>query len=152
MIRLASAADDQTIARHYLALWDSYGTPAEHYRPDAAGEVLTFLKAGREQHALAVFLALDEERIVGSAGCQLHTSPFPEVIRSEYRRFGYIWSVYVEPSHQRRGIAKELVSHAINYLRDLGCTTVSLNSSAAGKKLYCDLGFQLASEMRLPLT
>jgi ribosomal protein S18 acetylase RimI-like enzyme len=152
VIRPALPAEDEIVARHYRALWDSYGTPPDHYRADAIEQVLAFLDVGREQHELAVFFAVDGDAIVGSAGCQLHTSPFPEVIKPEHRRFGYIWSVYVEPTHQRKGIAKQLVSHAIEHLRGLGCTIVSLNSSVAGRQLYRSLGFEDATEMRLSLT
>jgi ribosomal protein S18 acetylase RimI-like enzyme len=150
-IRQASEADDAILVRHYLALWESYGTPPEHLRPDAEARILAFIVAGRDHHRLASFLAQEAGQTVGSASCQVHTPPFPEVITAEHRLFGYIWSVYVESEWRRRGIARKLVQGAIGHLRETGCTHVALHSSEAGQPLYEQLGFNLGREMRLPL-
>jgi ribosomal protein S18 acetylase RimI-like enzyme len=99
----ATANDDDTLASHYLALWESYGTPKEHFAPDARAQTIAFLREGRQHRGLNAFLALIDNNIAGSAACQLHISPYPEVIKQAHRRFGYIWSVYVEPQYRKRG-------------------------------------------------
>jgi len=41
-IRMATPDEDEVLVGHYLKIWDSYGTPPEHYRPDAAARILSF--------------------------------------------------------------------------------------------------------------
>ncbi|WP_244441723.1 hypothetical protein [Rhizobium grahamii] len=49
---------DDIIVAHYLAIWESYGTPRENLRPNPRAIVLDFLQTGREQFELASFIAL----------------------------------------------------------------------------------------------
>lgn len=148
-IRMATPDEDDLLVRHYLKIWDSYGTPPEHYRPDAVARILSFISSGREQRRLTSFLAIVEGEIAGSVSCQLHQSPFPEVIREEQRLHGYIWSVYVADAFRRRGIAQALTGRAADYLKSIGCTTAVLHASEAGEPVYRTVGFELAKEMRL---
>ncbi|MBB4237366.1 GNAT family N-acetyltransferase [Rhizobium esperanzae] len=148
-IRMATPGEDEVLVGHYLKIWDSYGTPPEHYRPDAAVRILSFIRSGREERRLATFLAVVDREIAGSVSCQLHQSPFPEVIREEQRLHGYIWSVYVADAFRRRGIAQALTDKAVGYLKSIGCTTVVIHASDAGEPVYRTVGFELAKEMRL---
>ncbi|OWV65253.1 acetyltransferase [Rhizobium sp. R339] len=150
-IRMATPDEDEILAGHYLKIWDSYGTPPEHYRADAAARILSFLRSGRAERRLASFLAVIDGEIAGSVSCQLHQSPFPEVIREEQRLLGYIWSVYVEDVFRRRGIALALTKAAVGYLKSIGCTTAVIHASDAGEPVYRSVGFEIAKEMRLKL-
>jgi GNAT superfamily N-acetyltransferase len=150
-IRRATEADDDTLVRHYLAVWESYGTPEEHYYSDAPARVRAFIQDTRLKLGLGVFVATVHNVAVGSVACQLQSSPYPDVVMPEHRRYGYIWSVFVEPDHRKRGIAQALVESALGHLRSIGCTKAVLHSSDAGKQLYAQIGFQPASEMRLVL-
>ena len=150
-IRPATAADDPILVRHYLALWESYGTPPEHYWADSEARILAFIVEGRDRWRLAAFLAEEGGEVVGSVACQMYASPYPEVVAAEHRCFGYIWSVYVDPQHRRRGVARGLVERAVAHLKAMDCTHVALHASEAGKPLYEGLGFEPATEMRLPL-
>ncbi|MBB3648934.1 ribosomal protein S18 acetylase RimI-like enzyme [Rhizobium sp. BK619] len=148
-VRMATPDEDEVLVRHYLKIWDSYGTPPEHYRPDAAARILSFIRSGREERCLTSFLAIVDGEIAGSASCQLHQSPFPEVIREEQRLHGYIWSVYVADAFRRRGIASALTNKAADYLKSIGCTTAVIHASDAGEPVYRAARFELAKEMRL---
>ncbi|MBX5153607.1 GNAT family N-acetyltransferase [Rhizobium lentis] len=148
-IRVATPDEDEILVEQYLKIWDSYGTPPEHYRPDAVARILSFLRSGREERRLASFLAIVDDEIAGSVSCQLHQSPFPEVIRPEQRLHGYIWSVYVAEAFRRRGIALALTNKAVGYLKSIGCTTAVIHASDVGEPVYRNAGFELAKEMRL---
>ena len=110
LIRESGRDEDEVLVRHYRAVWDSYGVGEEFIRPDAEQVVRDFIKAGRDHYQLAAFLALIDDNVVGSAACQLHQSPYPEVIMPSYRLLGYIWSVYVEPDFRQKGIAQQLMA------------------------------------------
>ena len=148
---MATPDEDEILAGHYLKIWDSYGTPPEQYSSDAAARILSFLRTGRVERRLASFLAVIDGEIAGSVSCQLHQSPFPEVIREEQRLLGYIWSVYVEDAFRRRGIALALTKEAVGYLKSIGCTTAVIHASDAGEPVYRAIGFEIAKEMRMKL-
>jgi ribosomal protein S18 acetylase RimI-like enzyme len=148
-IRTATPDEDEILVGHHLKIWDSYGTPPEHYRPDAAARILSFIRSGREERRLTSFLAIVDGEIAGSASCQMHQSPFPEIIQPEQRLHGYIWSVYVADAFRRRGIALALTNKAVAYLKSIGCTTAVIHASDAGEPVYRAAGFELAKEMRL---
>jgi GNAT superfamily N-acetyltransferase len=147
-IREASAAEDDVLIRHYLALWASYEIFNDQMRPDASEQSRAFIRDSRAHRQLAVFHASVEGEVVGSVACDLRILPYPEVVRSEFRKQGYIWSVFVEPAHRRKGIARRLVERAIAHLRSIGCTVVMLNASEDGEPLYAGMGFVLGKEMR----
>ncbi|HEV7254273.1 MAG TPA: GNAT family N-acetyltransferase [Mesorhizobium sp.] len=150
-VRSGTPANDATVAEHYLAIWRSYGTSQEHFRDDALDVTLAFIRHARARLGLGTFLAFLDGEVAGSAACNLQIPTDPEVIRPEIRRHGYIWSVYVDPRFQHRGIGRALVNRAVGHLREIGCHKAVLHASDAGIRLYEQAGFSLATEMRLPL-
>ena len=78
----------------------------------------------------AFLVALDGERVVGYVGCH-H-------IAGE----GYITNVAVDPACRRMGIARALLTHALNEWRDLSRSTLEVRvSNAPAIALYEGLGF-----------
>lgn len=147
----ATPAQDDILVRHYLAIWKSYGTPADHFDVKPADQVGRFIEDGRALRQLATFLAFDGNTAAGSVSCQVNLSPYPEVLKPAIHKHGYIWSVYVEPNYRRQGISRHLTLLAVDYLRSIGCTAVVLHASDAGEPMYRSLGFEPAKEMRLKL-
>ena len=148
----ATSQQDDILIKHYLAIWDSYGIPPEHFAPDAEMNVRKFIAEGRLHRELASFIAMANDTVVGLVSCQAHLSPYPDVLKLEVRKYGYIWSVFVEPTYRRQGASKQLVSLAVKHLKAIGCTVVVLHSSDAGESVYASLGFKLAKEMRLTIS
>lgn len=151
-IHEASAEEDALIAHHYLALWDSYGFSRSQHIPESATIVRSFIDEARQASELRAFLCRTEGQAIGSAACQVRRAPYPEVLQPEVRKIGYIWSVYVAPTHRRRGIARRLMQACLDHLRDIGCTSIILHSSDAGMNLYKSFGFEGTSELRLKLS
>ncbi len=135
----------------YLAVWESYGVPAEHFSGDKRASVREFLAISRNQYEGGVVIAGHDAIIVGSVGYQVQVPQFPEVLRRDIRKVGYLWTVYVEPEARGHGIATAMVSRTVEQLRAIGCTMVVLHASDAGAPLYSRLGFAFAKEMRLSL-
>ena len=67
------------------------------------------------------------------------------------RRLAYLHSVYTEPEHRRRGLARRIVWAAIEACRANGLRRLTLHASDEGRPLYESLGFQQTNEMRLVL-
>ena len=101
--------------------------------------------------AFQAYVATIGDRIVGSVSCQIFAGLYPMPFQPDFRKYGYIWNVYVEPDYRRRGIATKLTKRAIAYLHSLNCTHAILHASVYGKPVYEKLGFVPKNEMILEL-
>lgn len=150
-IREATQQEDSLIAKHFYHMWQDLGVPDDGINPNWLEITLEFIEQGRRDFFYKAFVAEIDGGIVGSASCQLFTGLFPNVFLPQYRQDGYIWGVYVEPSHRKRGIAKQLTSMTINHLKAVGCKRIRLNASPAGQLVYESLGFHNGNAMLLDL-
>jgi GNAT superfamily N-acetyltransferase len=65
---------------------------------------------------------------------------------------GYLFNVYTEPSHRRRGLAARLTDAALDLARDLGIEIMELHASLEAEGMYQRMGFAPTSEMRLVMS
>lgn len=150
-VREASSQEDTLIAEHFYQMWLDNEIPADGIERDWLNITLQFIEQARRELCYKAFVAEVEGRVVGSVSCQLFAGLYPHVLKAEYRKYGYIWGVYVEPPYRRQGIAKKLTTIAVDYLKDQGCTKAILHASPSGKPVYSNLGFSATNEMRLDL-
>lgn len=64
----------------------------------------------------------------------------------DYGRTAYIWDLYVQEDHRRKGIAKQLMQRALELAKQYGFTTATLEWSLRDSKReiawwYASLGF-----------
>ena len=60
----------------------------------------------------------------------------------------YLWFVATVPEAQHKGIGAELIRRALREARARGCQTTSLESTAAGERLYTKLGYRSLGRYR----
>jgi GNAT superfamily N-acetyltransferase len=65
---------------------------------------------------------------------------------------GYLFNVYTEPSHRRRGLAARLTDAALDLARELGIEIMELHASLEAEGMYQRMGFVPTSEMRLVMS
>ncbi|MCC5620989.1 GNAT family N-acetyltransferase [Nostoc sp. CHAB 5715] len=150
-IREAATEEDLLIAKHFYQMWLDIGVYESNIDFDWQNITLKFIEEARRDLFYKAFVAEVDNAIVGSASCQLFAGLYPNVLKYEHRKFGYIWGVYVEQSYRGQGIAKCLTNRAIEYLKAIGCTRVLLNASPSGKPVYSSLGFSEGNVMQLDL-
>lgn len=150
IIQQATPEMDSIIAEHFYRLWLDNNVSADLIRSDWLDVTLKFIQHARQELKFQAFVAQAQDTIVGSVSCQLFSGLYPSPFKLEHR--GYIWNVYVESDHRLQGIATELTTAAINYLKDLNCTKVMLHASPLGKPVYEKIGFVPNNEMVLNLT
>ncbi|MCC5646355.1 GNAT family N-acetyltransferase [Nostoc sp. CHAB 5824] len=150
-IREATAKEDSLISKHFYQMWLDISVHESNIDLDWQNITLQFIEEARRSLLYKAFVAEVDNTVVGSASCQLFAGLYPNVFKDEYRKFGYIWGVYVEQSNRRQGIAKCLTNRAIEYLKVIGCTRVLLNASPLGKPVYSSLGFSEGNIMQLDL-
>ena len=85
------------------------------------------------------WLAMDEDRIVGTSGMSFVEKP--PYFGCPSGRIGLLSSMYTDPRYRRMGIAKELLSRVVDEARAYGCGTVQITASDMGVLLYVDFGF-----------
>jgi GNAT superfamily N-acetyltransferase len=150
-IRAATPDEDSLIAQHFYQLWRDNEVSENLIEANWREIVLQFLDRARRDLQYKAWFAEVEGQVIGSVGCQLFAGLYPNALKAEYRKYGYIWGVYVEPPYRGRGIARELTERAIGHLQSLGCTQAILHASRSGKSVYEGLGFTASNEMRLDL-
>ncbi len=165
-LRVGTPADDPAVARCFYRMWRDIGlAPAELLAPDAATRrVREFLTRGRAELELATVLAIDADTntdkvaedpelgdVIGCAVCQLHAL-YPDILKPQTRRYGYIWGVYVAPARRGHGLGARLTQACLEQLRARGCSHAVLNAAPKARGLYERLGFQANNEMRIELS
>ncbi len=80
------------------------------------------------------FAAVIDDNLVGTA-----------TTTSYGKDLAWIGMMLVDPKHQRRGIASELLRHSIDFLRNDGVESIKLDATPLGKTVYEHSGFQVES-------
>ena len=66
-------------------------------------------------------------------------------------RTAYVCSMFTDPAHRRRGLARRLFGECLEFSRALGVSCATLHAAPLGRPLYESFGFAATNEMRLPL-
>ena len=111
---------------------------------------MAFIAAARADGSFLSYVARSGADIVGSLAVQQFAGLYPDVIRTDYRRYGYVWGVFVCPERRRKGIASVLVQRSMNDPQQLGYSRVPLHASVMGNPVY-ELGFTTTNEMQVDL-
>ncbi len=85
------------------------------------------------------WLALDDEKIVGTSGMSFVEKP--PYFGCPSGKIGLLSSMYTDPGYRRRGIAKNLLTKVMDDARKYGCGAIQITASDMGVKLYTACGF-----------
>ena len=137
-MRPATLADADTLVRHRLAMFADMGSVYEPAALDAAFRAwLTALMPP------GVYRAWLIETGGGAiaAGGGITVVPWPPGPRYPGEKLAFVYNVYTEPAHRRRGLGR-LVMDAIHaWCRANGVRSVALNASRDGQHLYEAMGY-----------
>lgn len=96
------------------------------------------------------FLVFDEKDFVGAGGISYYT--VMPTFHNPTGRKAYIMNMYTRPDHRRMGIATRILELLIQDAQKRGITSISLEATDLGRKLYESYGFiPMTSEMELPI-
>jgi GNAT superfamily N-acetyltransferase len=137
------------LAEHRAAVWHEVG---EWSMADLAPQILVwtaFLRDRVEDATYVAFIAEEDGRTIGSGAILVHlTIPRPGLASDRAAR---VQSVYVVPEARRRGVARAIMEHLLEYAREIKLVSLTLHSSDEARPLYAALGFEAADEMVLRL-
>jgi GNAT superfamily N-acetyltransferase len=144
-IRRASAADAALLAEHRARVWREVGNWDE---PAMTAQIPIWTAWMRDAVAsgrYVSFVAEEDGTALASGSLLIYTAiPRPG---SDSDREGRVQSVYVLPEARRRGIARALMAHILDYARGAALIRLVLNPSDEARPLYESLGFAALDEM-----
>ena len=139
-VRSATVDDIDTLVRHRIGMFTDMGVQVD----DAV--------AGAFRHWLAEMMPpgsyrgwlveSDNSEVVAGGG--LTVLPWPPGPRSTKAQLAFVYNVYTEPTHRRRGHGRLIMSAIHAWCRDAGVHSVALNASRFGLSLYRSMGYQEA--------
>jgi len=92
------------------------------------------------------YLAEDQGRPVAGIGLLVIDWP-PHPSHPTQDRRGYVLNVFVEPTHRKKGIARNLMELGERELAARGIAFAALHATRMGKLLYESMGWVAGSEM-----
>ncbi len=141
--------DLDLICRHRVAMFREAGRDAatlDRMSPPFRAWLAPRLADGR----YFGFALCDGGEPVAGIGLMLIDWP-PHPAHPEQDRRGYVLNLYVEPSHRRRGLARELMRLADAEFGRRGVRYAVLHATEQGQPLYAGLGWRGTTEMAKPL-
>src|SRR5262245_48375754 len=140
VVRPATLADADVLVRHRLGMFADMGVPVESGVADA------FRRWLGETMPSGVYRAWLRESGRGDvvAGGGITVLPWPPGPRSTHGRLAYVYNVYTEPAHRRRGHAGVIMDTIHTWCREAGVFVVALNASQFGLSLYTSMGYRHA--------
>lgn len=148
-VREATIADIPEILRHRRHMYEDMQYTDAVALDAAIAMTEPYLRRAMSDGSFRAWLACDADQVV--AGGAVLISPWPAHPYDLECRRATILNVYTDPSHRRRGIARQLMQTIIAWCNDQGFARVTLHASDEGRRLYESLGFEPSNEMRLKL-
>ena len=137
-VRPASLADADVLVRHRIAMFTDMGVPFDAGDLDVAFRA--WLPGVMTSGTYRAWLA-DAPAGGVAAGGGITIIPWPPGPRYAGDRLAFVYNVYTEPGHRRRGLARLIMETIHAWCRDEGIGSMALNASRDGKPLYEAMGY-----------
>jgi len=153
-VRLATPADAPGLARHRVEMFRDMGTLPQHQVAPLLAAAERDLAAWLESGEYVSWVACPLDRpseIVAGAGIQIRRllpRPIPGSPTIRVGPEAIVLNVFTERAWRRRGVARQLMKHAIAWSKAHGIARLVLHASPEGRPLYEQLGFEPTNEMR----
>lgn len=137
-VRAATLADVSVLVHHRIAMFTDMGAPVDANTLDPAFRawLAEMMPAGTYRAWLA---EAADGAVAGGGGITL--LPWPPGPRYPGDRLAFVYNVYTEPAHRRRGLARLVMETIHAWCRDEGISSMALNSSRDGQPLYESMGY-----------
>ena len=147
-IREAAPGESAIILHHRRSMFRDMGEGAVE-QLDRMVEVATpWLARALADGSYHHWLALDPSgRVAGGGGVLL--CPWPANPKDPCTERAVILNVYTEIEFRQRGVARQIMTTILAWIKEQGLRSVNLHASKEGRPLYEKLGFEPTNEMRL---
>jgi GNAT superfamily N-acetyltransferase len=137
-VRAGTLRDADALVRHRISMFTDMGVTVDAAALDRSFRawLAEMMPAGTYR----AWLVEDALRAI-VAGGGITILPWPPGPRHMGDRLAFVYNVYTEPAHRRRGLAR-LVMDAIHaWCRENGIASMALNASPDGQPLYQAIGY-----------
>jgi GNAT superfamily N-acetyltransferase len=140
-VRRVGAADVDAWVRLRVALMTEEYPPERLPDPAALPAAISvWLRERLDSPAFGAFVADLDGRVVGSGGISVYDVPPGPGLTA---RDAYVMSMYTEPGHRSRGVARAILKALLDFARARGDVgRVWLRASAMGRPVYHRAGFE----------
>lgn len=139
-VRPATLADVAVLVRQRIAMFTDMGRSFDAVEVDRAFRA--WLVDMMSAHVYYAWLVEDTDTGAIVAGGGLSILPWPPGPGYMLDRLAFVYNVYVEPAHRRRGLARRVMETIHGFCRANGILSIALNASIDGRPLYEALGYQ----------
>jgi GNAT superfamily N-acetyltransferase len=137
-VRAATLDDADALVRHRVSMFADMGVPLDSAALD--GAFRAWLAAMMPAGTYRAWLVEDTTRTI-VAGGGVTILPWPPGPRYMGDRLAFVYNVYTEPAHRRRGLARLVMDAIHSWCRENGIGSMALNASRDGQPLYYALGY-----------
>jgi GNAT superfamily N-acetyltransferase len=146
-IRPASLDDIDVLVHHRVAMFRDMGTAmdaddlARHFRSWLAEMLPQGTYRGWVVEAPRDGAGSGVPEVVAGAG--ITVLPWPPGPQFPGGTLAFVYNMYTEPPHRRRGLARMVMEAIHAWCRETGIPAAALNSSVEGQPLYESLGYRV---------
>src|SRR5580704_12199495 len=137
-VRVATLADADVLVRHRIAMFTDMGVSLDARELDQAFRV--WLGGVMPEGTYRAWL-VDAPDGTAACGGGITIIPWPPGPRYAGDRLAFVYNVYTEPTHRRRGLARLVMETIHSWCRGEGIGSMALNASQEGKPLYESMGY-----------
>jgi GNAT superfamily N-acetyltransferase len=151
-VRPATLADLDALVRHRVQMFTDMGVPLDAVSLERAFRAWLLGMMPANVYRAWVVDAVPESpaeaghegrHIVGGGGITI--LPWPPGPRYMGDRLAFVYNVYTEPQHRRRGLARLVMDVIHAWCREAGIASIGLTASPDGRPLYEHMGYQVSA-------
>jgi GNAT superfamily N-acetyltransferase len=140
-VRTATIDDVDVLVHHRIAMFQDMGVPL-----DAAAVERAFRPWLLDMMPKGIYRAWVVETNTGViSGGGITILPWPPGPRYFSGRLAFVYNVYTEPEHRRRGLGRMVMDAIHAWCREEQIGSLALNASRFGQSMYESLGYAVAS-------
>jgi GNAT superfamily N-acetyltransferase len=145
-VRAATLDDADALVRHRIGMFTDMNVPLDAAALDRAfrGWLARTMPAGTYRAWVVDAPGRDGESSTIVAGGGLTVLPWPPGPHGIGERLAFVYNVFTEAPHRRRGLARLIMNTMHDWCRQAGIALVALNASGDARPLYESMGYQVA--------
>jgi GNAT superfamily N-acetyltransferase len=139
-IRVATLDDVDVLVHHRIAMFQDMGVPLD--ATAMAGAFRAWLLDMMPNGRYRAWVVQSGSQVISGGGITI--LPWPPGPRYLGGRLAFVYNVYTEPEHRRRGLGKMVMEAIHGWCRQEQIASLALNASQFGRPMYEALGYAVA--------